>query len=394
MDTTNLENIESRLMRSINQTFDYLHTLLDDKKTELLRKLTRIKEQNIINNDILHAIKQLEGVKEKINCEVSSNLISNEKDDYLKSFRESIEKLNERRINTLNLEFIEFRCKTENIQKEIEKLSLVELIPYYIDKNTPCVQSCSKGNGPGEMEAPRGVSIDNIRDEVYVADSGNNRIQMLTLDGTYSREIGKLQLENPSGVCYHNEKIYVTDMTLDSLFKFSRDGRFEGKVGLEGTGDGMFNCPIGLTAYNGKIYVCDTNNNRIQVFDQELKYIKKFGMNRLYLPTDIKVRDNKIIVITRDDNSLHRFTLDGEFIEKCKFRTDVTSLGFFFEVDISGNFLISKPMESCIKIYSEDYTLKHVVRSDRMQLPLGVALTRLGHIVSVCEQDDMCYQVY
>jgi len=47
------------------------------------------------------------------------------------------------------------------------------------------------GNGPGQFKTPHGIWVDrrkkNQEPEIYVADRGNRRIQVLTLDGTYKR---------------------------------------------------------------------------------------------------------------------------------------------------------------------------------------------------------------
>jgi len=82
-----------------------------------------------------------------------------------------------------------------------------------------------EGSSDGQLSKPESVVIDS-KDNVYVADFGNHRIQ-----------------------------------------KFTKDGNFILKWGSKGTGDGEFNGPAGLSIdRNDKIYVTDKNNNRIQVF--------------------------------------------------------------------------------------------------------------------------------
>ena len=52
-------------------------------------------------------------------------------------------------------------------------------------------------------------------------------------------------------------------------------------MGIFGTGDGQFNLPFGVAVNpsTGNVYVADTNNHRIQVFDTSGTFITKFGIS-------------------------------------------------------------------------------------------------------------------
>src|SRR5438876_663229 len=83
----------------------------------------------------------------------------------------------------------------------------------------------SQGTGNGQFKNPSYVAVDSSGN-VYVADSGNNRIQ-----------------------------------------KFNSDGTFITKWGSTGTADGQFRGPDGFAIdSSGNVYVADYGNNRIQVF--------------------------------------------------------------------------------------------------------------------------------
>ncbi|NLX49483.1 MAG: hypothetical protein GXY82_06365 [Methanospirillum sp.] len=48
------------------------------------------------------------------------------------------------------------------------------------------------------------------------------------------------------------------------------------KWGISGSGDGEFNYPSGIAVDGaGNVYVADTDNNRIQVFDAEGTFLRK-----------------------------------------------------------------------------------------------------------------------
>ena len=108
---------------------------------------------------------------------------------------------------------------------------------------------------------------------VYVADTGNHRIQKFTSLGVYAATIGSQgtgdgQFDSPSGIAIDsNGFIYVSDTGNNRIQKFSPAGQFVTKWGTYGTGNSQFNGPRGLAfRSNGDIYVADTGNQRIQVF--------------------------------------------------------------------------------------------------------------------------------
>ena len=74
-----------------------------------------------------------------------------------------------------------------------------------------------------------------------------------------------------------NDNIYVTSN--HKLQKFSRNGEFVKSAGSgkQGSKPGEFNFPRGVTVYQNQVYVCDLDNNRIQMFDLELSFITSFG---------------------------------------------------------------------------------------------------------------------
>ena len=84
--------------------------------------------------------------------------------------------------------------------------------------------------------------------------------------------------DRPTGIAIApNGDILVSDGhgTNDRVVKFSKDGRFIKTWGRHGSGPGEFDQPhdISLGGSRGWIYVADRSNNRVQIFDQEGKFI-------------------------------------------------------------------------------------------------------------------------
>ena len=59
--------------------------------------------------------------------------------------------------------------------------------------------------------------------------------------------------------------------------KFNRYGRLVKPIGKWGKSPGEFDYPQGVRYYNHQVYVCDSYNARIQVFDSNLNFVQSFG---------------------------------------------------------------------------------------------------------------------
>ena len=85
------------------------------------------------------------------------------------------------------------------------------------------------------------------------------------------------QLSEVNGLALDSEEnLYVS--AAHQVRKLSRNGRHIKTVGFNGTGQAEFMNPSGLgVSGEGELYVCDSNNHRIQVFDLELQFKRSFG---------------------------------------------------------------------------------------------------------------------
>ena len=106
---------------------------------------------------------------------------------------------------------------------------------------------------------------------VYVADNGNNTVQIFdssgrhvaALDGAFNGPRG-LAFDGPAGL------VYVADRENDRIRVFDLDGMPVRDIGSSGTGTGQFDQPIGVAVDElaGRIYVTEKDDNqRVQVFD-------------------------------------------------------------------------------------------------------------------------------
>lgn len=86
---------------------------------------------------------------------------------------------------------------------------------------------------------------------------------------------------SPLAVCVdQKDNIYITDATksLHRVLVFDPEGKVILQFGKEGQNQGEFSFPNGITVgSDGSIYVADSNNSRVQVFDKAGKYKFSIG---------------------------------------------------------------------------------------------------------------------
>lgn len=131
----------------------------------------------------------------------------------------------------------------------------------------------SSGAGPGELNHPAAVAVAATGD-IYVADTGNNRIvelspsgEVLTQWGSRGTTDGRFHL--PTGVAVDAAgNVYVLDSEDNRVEVFDSSGHFLQKWGTRGIGPGEFSQPTAIAVgCEGDVYVADTNNNRVERFD-------------------------------------------------------------------------------------------------------------------------------
>ncbi|MDX8381499.1 MAG: tetratricopeptide repeat protein, partial [Ghiorsea sp.] len=93
----------------------------------------------------------------------------------------------------------------------------------------------SRGRRNGELSNPKGLTLS--QSAVYIADTGNKRVQVFSRNGLFQKAIGNtkqpnLEMEEPSAIAVDKRGIvYVADFELHQVFTFNAKGEFKYSIG-------------------------------------------------------------------------------------------------------------------------------------------------------------------
>lgn len=139
---------------------------------------------------------------------------------------------------------------------------------------------------PGKLSKPLGIDVDR-QGNLYVADTGARAIFIYNKEGKFLRKIGdpkwfdrlanvtvdpkgdRIYLVDVGGVSSQQHRVRVVDAASgEPLFDFGKRGKDPGD----------FNFPRDMVVgKDGRLYIVDSGNFRVQIFDRDGKFLKTFG---------------------------------------------------------------------------------------------------------------------
>jgi DNA-binding beta-propeller fold protein YncE len=189
--------------------------------------------------------------------------------------------------------------------------------------NTPVIVLNPEGKylrsfGTGMIKNAHGIAIDRA-DNVYVVDGMRNCILKFDPDGRHIDTIGSpdspidtgcvnfdyCTIRNSTDSFNYPAKLSITDdgdlFIADGygnarVHHYAKDGKHIKSWGEPGTAPGQFNLvhSVAVDEQNGDVYVCDRENERIQIFTYDGEF--KSVWNDIWRPTDICIRGDNVFV--------------------------------------------------------------------------------------------------
>lgn len=227
--------------------------------------------------------------------------------------------------------------------------------------------------GTVPLNYPRGVAVD-AKGNTYIADSRNGRIVIFTSDGKFSREIstkidpdpnippGPGNFPEPWGVDVDADgNIYVADTWYHRVLVFTSEGQLLRQWGsyeqanptIPGTTTGFYGPrDIKVDAF-GNVYVADTGNKRVRVYDKNGNYLRDIGtfnVNNGNMKENVGIAINnelqEVYIASTWSKKIEVYSMTGEFKREWAIRawaatTESTDTGNrpFITLDKTGRYL-------------------------------------------------------
>ena len=142
------------------------------------------------------------------------------------------------------------------------------------------------------------IYINSMRTKVTVAESVKGNLTI----------ISSVALPGIGEMSVVDNVIFFSNIIKNTLVKSSMDGHILASVGGTGTKPGYFNLSNGVRiSKRREVYVCDTNNHRVQVFDMDLNLLRTFGEKgcgpgQFLKPLDLVFDEDKNVYVVENGN--------------------------------------------------------------------------------------------
>ncbi len=197
----------------------------------------------------------------------------------------------------------------------------------------------SFGTGPGEFVYPTDIAFGDDG-TIFIAEYGtNDRIQVFSSDGTWLRTIGRSGrgdggLARPQSIALSNDgtELFVADSCNHRISVFGTDGTWRRHLGSAGHDPGEFNYPYGLQVLDdGSLLVSEYGGDRIQVVaPDDGRSLGSWGgtgfiKGRVHMPWGVGAADGRLFVLDSGNSRVQigdwapessvNPTVDGSFID-------------------------------------------------------------------------------
>jgi DNA-binding beta-propeller fold protein YncE len=214
---------------------------------------------------------------------------------------------------------------------------------------------------------PHTIFIDS-HDNIYISERDYHVLLKFSIDGKLLMELGNRGQPSSTGCTKYGGQvlrpggpfnmpcktmvtsegdIYVTDGDRNCrVHKFTSSGELLMSWGMPGSGPGQLWVPHGVWVDNGRVYVCDRSNDRIQIFTPDGEFVTQW--TDFSWPTDIHIHQGTIYVIGQgSDHKVSVLDSDGNILARWAPPASCHSIC----VDVDGNIYAGEELRCGITKY-------------------------------------------
>ena len=252
------------------------------------------------------------------------------------------------------------------------------------------------GQGAGEFRTPLGLAIDGA-DRIYIADAGNNRVQVIDDAGNFTTEFGSRgwqrgEFDHPTDIALsfqRSYRLYVAD-TGNNRVQYCN---FVDQIFYplsESADDILLDRPEGIgIGRNGEVYVVDTGNHRWIEFNVAgVPVVTRgsfgSGSEQLWNPTDLSVDTHgNVYVVDTGNHLIKKYDFSGNPIDMWGGEGD--ALGQLREpkcvtLDEWNYLYVTDSGNRRIQVFAPDGSSITEFSTDALLEPAGIAVSKTGRV--------------
>jgi len=243
-----------------------------------------------------------------------------------------------------------------------------------------------QGSGPAQFNEPRDVAVD-ARGQIYVADTGNRRVQVLDSAGQFLREWNRADqpLVEPLALAVSAAgEVLVLDSDPGWIYRFSVEGNYLGKFGGP---EAQLYHPRGMSlAADGTVTVVDTGGGRLIQFDASGAKSGGYGSvgnapGEFLEPTDVTTDAwGDLYVVDTGNRRIQNLDVFGRYKREWAIPLANAYNGPHLALAKDGSLFATAPELGLIQRYASDGTLLGQWGDGLLHVPVNLTI-----------QDDLLY---
>lgn len=144
-----------------------------------------------------------------------------------------------------------------------------------------CMTGCQKTDNFKQMEESKDGPLPIYEREDKELSSENSALKTLEdvyISGYKAEEWNVVGVEEASGILCRQEDVIIADRASDCIIAADYTGDILKKVGQTGNGKCEFLNPAAIAEYDDEIYILDQGNQRVQILDHDLNYVREIEL--------------------------------------------------------------------------------------------------------------------
>lgn len=246
------------------------------------------------------------------------------------AIKNRIESLNFRNAYSSNDPDVNYLLQSEYKSSELKRFSFPDAADMAVDgernlyitsfSSSKVVRIDPNGNGEEIIRPGFGgglYGIDFYNNTFAVSDFKSDMVYIFSSSGKIITKFGSPgnsegSFHGPKGVCFDGKGfIYIVDGGNYRVQKFDTSGRFVLSFGKMGDYESELTNPTDVAVIGEMVYVTDTANKKIVVFDQYGNYVREIFMDELLSPRGITARGNSLVISDEKSGVIIYDTVSG-----------------------------------------------------------------------------------